>query len=100
MKKCKWYNWKELSETYFLRGNIFLKIVRFILTIVVIALGGYTLVTQTLELMPYYMFFMGALLLVTGLSELQKDRNGFWGYTNIAISIFAFLASIQAFLLN
>ncbi|WP_350445757.1 DUF3953 domain-containing protein, partial [Peribacillus simplex] len=25
------------------------------------------------------MFFLGALMLVTGLAELQKDRKGFWG---------------------
>ncbi|MBX9953362.1 YczI family protein [Peribacillus simplex] len=50
--------------------------------------------------MPYYMFFLGALILVTGLSELQKDRKGFWGYMNIVISLFIFFVSIQGFLLN
>ncbi|MED3998222.1 DUF3953 domain-containing protein [Peribacillus frigoritolerans] len=74
--------------------------VRIILTIVVIVLSGYSLITQTLELMPYYMFFLGALILVTGLAEIQKDRKGFWGYINIAISLFVFFASIQAFLMN
>ncbi|ASS95290.1 DUF3953 domain-containing protein [Peribacillus simplex] len=77
-----------------------MKIVRIILVIVVIVLSGYSLITQTLELMPYYMFFLGALILVTGLAELQKDRKGFWGYMNIAISLFVFLASIQYFLMN
>ncbi|MGE7763234.1 DUF3953 domain-containing protein [Peribacillus sp. NPDC097895] len=74
--------------------------VRIILTIVVFVLSGYSLITQTLELMPYYMFFLGALILVTGLAEIQKDRKGFWGYINIAISLFVFFASIQAFLMN
>ncbi|MEJ9233352.1 DUF3953 domain-containing protein [Peribacillus butanolivorans] len=74
--------------------------VRIILTIVVSVLSGYSLITQTFELMPYYMFFIGALTLVTGLAELQKDRKGFWGYMNIAISLFIFFASIQAFLIN
>ncbi|TKG99543.1 DUF3953 domain-containing protein, partial [Peribacillus simplex] len=32
-----------------------------------------------MELTPYYVFFLGALMLVTGLAELQKDRKGFWG---------------------
>ncbi|TFH58257.1 DUF3953 domain-containing protein [Peribacillus frigoritolerans] len=50
--------------------------------------------------MPYYMFFLGALILVTGLSELQKDRKGFWGHMNIVISLFIFFVSIQGFLLN
>ncbi|MFE4709109.1 DUF3953 domain-containing protein [Peribacillus simplex] len=77
-----------------------MKIVRIILVIVVIVLSGYSLIIQTLELMPYYMFFLGALILVTGLAELQKDRKGFWGYMNIAISLFVFLASIQYLLMN
>ncbi|WP_375090375.1 DUF3953 domain-containing protein [Peribacillus sp. RS7] len=77
-----------------------MKIVRVSLVIVVIVLSGYSLITQTLELMPYYMFFLGALILVTGLAEIQKDRKGFWGYMNIAISLFVFLASIQYFLMN
>ncbi|WP_242486838.1 DUF3953 domain-containing protein [Peribacillus sp. TH16] len=66
--------------------------VRIILTIVVIVLSGYSLITQTYELMPYYMLFLGALTLVTGLAELQKDRKGFWGYMNIAISLFIFFS--------
>ncbi|MDM5312293.1 DUF3953 domain-containing protein [Peribacillus frigoritolerans] len=35
---------------------------------------------------------------MTGLSELQKDRKGFWGYMNIVISLFIFFVSIQGFL--
>ncbi|WP_162878882.1 DUF3953 domain-containing protein [Peribacillus butanolivorans] len=66
--------------------------VRIILTIVVIVSSGYSLITQTFELFPYYMFFLGALTLVTGLAELQKDRKGFWGYLNIAISLFIFFS--------
>ncbi|WP_242486170.1 DUF3953 domain-containing protein [Peribacillus sp. TH24] len=66
--------------------------VRIILTIVVIVLSGYSLITQTYELMPYYMLFLGALTLVTGLAELLKDRKGFWGYMNIAISLFIFFS--------
>ncbi len=76
-----------------------MKIVRVILAIFVIVLTGYNRITET-ELMPYYMFFLGALILVTGLSELQKDRKGFWGYMNIVISLFIFFVSIQGFLLN
>ncbi|MET3322221.1 UNVERIFIED_ORG: hypothetical protein ABIC97_005355 [Peribacillus simplex] len=69
-----------------------MKMVRIILTIVVIVLSGYSLITQTFELFPYYMFFLGALTLVTGLAELQKDRKGFWGYMNMAISLFIFFS--------
>ncbi|MEC0275344.1 DUF3953 domain-containing protein [Peribacillus frigoritolerans] len=71
--------------------------VRMILALVVIALSGYSLIAQTLELMPYYMFFLGALILVIGLAELQKDRK-VWGYMNIVISLFVFFFYIPYFL--
>ncbi|WP_411739029.1 hypothetical protein [Peribacillus sp. S4] len=54
-----------------------MKVVRTILAIVVIVLSGYSLITQTFELMPYYMFILGAFILVSGFIELQKDRKGF-----------------------
>ncbi|MDM5291889.1 DUF3953 domain-containing protein [Peribacillus simplex] len=73
--------------------------VRVILVVVVLVLSSYSLITET-ELMPYYMFFLGALSLVTGLVELQKDRKGFWGYMSIVISLFVFFVSIQGFLIN
>ncbi|MDM5360718.1 DUF3953 domain-containing protein [Peribacillus sp. ACCC06369] len=73
--------------------------VRVILAIVVIVISSYSLITEA-ELMPYYMLFLGALILVTGFAELQKDRKGFWGYMNIVISLFVFFVSIQGFLMN
>jgi len=73
-------------------------VVRTILAIVVIVLSGYSLITQTFELMPYYMFILGAFILVSGFIELQKDRKGFWGYMNIVISLFIFIFYIPYFL--
>ncbi len=75
-----------------------MKVVRTILAIVVIVLSGYSLITQTFELMPYYMFILGAFILVSGFVELQKDRKGFWGYMNIVISLFIFIFYIPYFL--
>ncbi|TFH58960.1 DUF3953 domain-containing protein [Peribacillus frigoritolerans] len=75
-----------------------MKVVRMILALVVIVLSGYSLIAQTLELMPYYMFFLGAFMLVTGFVEIQKDRKGFWGYMNIVISLFLFFFYIPYFL--
>ncbi|WP_350299199.1 hypothetical protein [Peribacillus frigoritolerans] len=52
--------------------------VRIILAIVVIVLSSYRLITESkTDLMPYCMFFLGTLILVIGLAELQKDRKGF-----------------------
>ncbi|WP_318566469.1 DUF3953 domain-containing protein [Peribacillus simplex] len=72
--------------------------VRIILAIIVLALSAYQLITENFELMPYSMLFLGAIMLVTGLAELQKDRKGFWGYMNIVISLFIFIFYIPYFL--
>ncbi|CAH0314163.1 hypothetical protein SRABI96_05136 [Peribacillus sp. Bi96] len=77
-----------------------MKMIRIILAIIVLALSAYQLITENFELMPYSMLFLGAIMLVTGLSELQKDRKGFWGYMSIVISLFVFFVSIQGFLMN
>ncbi|MCY9141186.1 DUF3953 domain-containing protein [Peribacillus frigoritolerans] len=72
--------------------------VRIILAIIVLALSAYQLITENFELMPYSMLFLGAIMLVTGLAELQKDRKGFWGYMSLVVSSFLFYVSIQGFL--
>ncbi|MFJ7994425.1 DUF3953 domain-containing protein [Peribacillus frigoritolerans] len=77
-----------------------MKIVRITLGVIVLALIAYQLITGNFELRPYSMLFLGALILVTGLAELQKDRKDFWGYMNIVISLFVFFVSIQGFLRN
>ncbi|MED3836777.1 DUF3953 domain-containing protein [Peribacillus frigoritolerans] len=77
-----------------------MKIVRIILAIIVLALSAYQLITENFELMPYSMLFLGAMILVTGLSELQKDRKGFWGYMSIVISLFIFFVYIPDILMN
>ncbi|MDO7487326.1 DUF3953 domain-containing protein [Peribacillus sp. NPDC096622] len=71
-----------------------LKVVRIILGIIVLALSTYQLITGNFELMLYSMFFLGALMFVIGLAELQKDRKGFVGYMCIVVSLFLIFASI------
>ncbi|WP_186673750.1 DUF3953 domain-containing protein [Sporosarcina sp. BP05] len=51
-----------------------LKISRVILSVIVIALAGYGLITKNFEFMPYMMFFLGAFILVMGVLELQAKR--------------------------
>ncbi|MED3836776.1 MULTISPECIES: DUF3953 domain-containing protein [Peribacillus] len=76
-----------------------MKIVRIILAIIVLALSANQLITGSFELMPYSMLFVGALMLATGLAELQKDRiGGFLGC--VVVSLFVFFVSIQGFLMN
>ncbi|MFS0812255.1 YczI family protein [Peribacillus phoenicis] len=46
------------------------------------------------------MFFLGTLILVIGLAELQKDRKGFVGYMSIVSSLIVLFVSIQDFLMH
>ncbi|MFA1710247.1 DUF3953 domain-containing protein [Peribacillus frigoritolerans] len=76
-----------------------LKIARIILGIIVLTLSVYQLITVNSEVMPYSILFLGALMLVIGLDEIQKERKGFGGPLCIVISLFLFLIFILDFLI-
>lgn len=61
-----------------------IKLLRILLAIIGIVLAVYCLITKNLEMMPYTLFVMGVLYLVTGSQELQAKRK-----TNAITSIFA-----------
>ncbi|WP_145543231.1 DUF3953 domain-containing protein [Virgibacillus sp. SK37] len=71
-----------------------LKVLRIVLSISVVTLCSYGLITQNLNLLPYSLFLMGLLTLVIGSIELKKDRKSFWGYINFVISAFVFFVVI------
>jgi hypothetical protein len=77
-----------------------LKIIKIILTVIATALLDYVLLSKNFALIPFMMLFVGALMLVTRLVEIQKDRKEFLGYLNIIGSIFIFFVSIQLFLIE
>ena len=77
-----------------------LKTLRIILSIGVLTLALYGLITKNFEYMPYLMMALSFSILTTGLIELQKDKKAFWGYMSIGVSGFAFYVSIQGFLLR
>jgi Protein of unknown function (DUF3953) len=77
-----------------------LKRLRIFLSVIVLILSVYSLITQNFKLMPYSMFLLGTMILVTGLIELKKDKKEFWGYVCIILSLFPVYVSIQGFLLN
>ena len=77
-----------------------LKTLRIILSIGVLALGFFGLITKNFEYMPYLMMVLSFSILTTGLIELQKDKKAFWGYMSIGVSGFVFYVSIQGFLLS
>ncbi|WP_251029163.1 MULTISPECIES: DUF3953 domain-containing protein [unclassified Bacillus (in: firmicutes)] len=86
-------------KKFYLRGKIFLKILKIILAIIVVAIYAYQLMTGSVELMPYSMLFLAAIMLITGLEERQKDRKGvFLRYA--VVSFFLCVVSILGFLMT
>lgn len=75
-----------------------LKIIRVILAIAGVLIGGLGLVTENFGFIPYLLLIVGASLLISGGLELQRDKRGFWGYANILIALFAFYVSIESYL--
>ncbi len=51
-----------------------LKILRVILSIVIVVLASFMLITQNFEFMPYLMLVLGISTLITGIVEIQKDK--------------------------
>ncbi len=77
-----------------------MKITKLILALIIIIFSSYSLISKNFESLPFMMFFLGVFMLLSGLSEFQKDRKRFEGYMFMGVSIFLFFVSIQGFLLN
>lgn len=66
---------------------------------IISALYAYQLMTGNVDLMPYSMLFLAAILLITGIEEPQKDRKGvFLRYA--VVSLFLCVVSILGFLMD
>ncbi len=70
-----------------------LNILRYVFGAIVIVLAGYSVIIGNYALMPYIILSLGAMLLVIGLSEFQKEKRLF-AYVYFAISAFNILAAI------
>jgi hypothetical protein len=62
-------------------------------------LAGYSLKSSNYEVMPYMMFFMGAMILVIGIEEIKEARRAM-GIFSIIVSVFVFYVSLEGLLLN
>lgn len=60
------------------------------------ALAGYSLITKNFEFMPYMMFFVGVLMLVTGVVEFQEKRKSN-AISSILAAAFLFFVAIYTF---
>ncbi len=73
-----------------------LKILRIILSVIVMALAGYSIITKNFEFMPYMMFFVGVSMLVTGVAEFQAKRKSN-AIPSILAAAFLFFVAIYTF---
>ena len=78
---------------------VLLKILRVVLSITVFTLAGYGSISGNHELIPYMLFFMGAMFLVIGISEIKEMRKRM-GIFSILVSIFVFYVFLERLLLN
>lgn len=75
-----------------------LMILRIVFSIIAGALAVYGLVTQNFEYQAYMMLFLGLMMLVMGIQEIQKDKK-LMGCLLIAVFAFSLYVSIQSFIL-
>lgn len=76
-----------------------LRFLQIILSIIVMSLAGYGMITENFEFQPYMMLFLGLTMLVMGLREFRKGQKGF-GSLSIVVCIFILFVSIKSFLLK
>ena len=73
-----------------------LKILQIILSIIVISLAGYGLITEDFKFQPYMMLFLGLMTLVMGLRGFQKGQKGY-GWISIVVFISILFVTIKVF---
>lgn len=76
-----------------------LKFLQIILSITVISLAGYGLITEDFKFQPYMMLFLGLTMLVMGLREFQKGQKGY-AWLSIIVFIFILFVVIKSFFLE
>ncbi|WP_019377328.1 DUF3953 domain-containing protein [Virgibacillus halodenitrificans] len=72
-----------------------LTISRLVLSIIVVIMAAYGLITDNLEILPIIMALLGIQLGLTGFELLQKNKKSFLGYADIIIALFLFFVAIQ-----
>jgi hypothetical protein len=78
---------------------IFLKILRYVLSVIVFLFAAYGLITQNFNLNHIMIFLLGFTMLVTGLEEFRRGKKGN-GWLFIGVFLFSLFLSIQGFLLS
>lgn len=76
-----------------------LMILIIVFSVIAGALAVYGLATQNFEYQAFMMLFLGLMMLVMGIQEIQKERK-LIGWLLIVVFAFSLYVSIQSFMLN
>ncbi|WP_409271957.1 DUF3953 domain-containing protein [Neobacillus sp. SCS-31] len=76
-----------------------LKLLRIILSVIVILLAGYGLINENFALQPYMMLLLSFVMLLLGIEEFQKGKKGA-GWLSIVVFILILFVSIKSFILK
>jgi len=79
--------------------NDLLNIIRVMLSVIVIALAGYSLISGNHSIMTYTMLFLGAMIVTMGIAEINEDRKKM-RMISFIVSLFIFYVAIESLLLN
>jgi Protein of unknown function (DUF3953) len=82
-----------------MKGGIWLKILRYVLSISTFALAVYGVITSNFEFNHIMIFLLGLTMLVMGIEEFQKERKTI-GLLLVGVFIFSLFVSIKGFLLS
>jgi hypothetical protein len=78
---------------------IFLKILRYVLSVIVFLFAVYGLITKNFNLNHIMIFLLGLTMLVMGLEEFRRGKKAN-GWLFVGVFLFSLFVSIQGFLLS
>lgn len=80
-------------------GMILLKILRYILSVILLVTATYGVMTKDFRFSDIMMVFLGLTMLVLGLEAFKKEQKGM-GLFLIVVCLFSFYVSIEGFLIS
>jgi len=82
-----------------MKVGIWLKILRYVLSISTFALAVYGVITSNFEFNHIMILLLGLTMLVMGIEEFQKERKSI-GILLVGVFVFSLFVSIKGFLLS
>lgn len=80
-----------------IRGGIELKIFKIILTLVVITISAYGLITKDFSYGPISSLLLGVFFAILGIEELKNRDKNRWGKVYIAVSVLIIAMALFSF---